>query len=118
MSEPNPAWMDVLDQIDQSLRQSLGRITDPAPPAEKLGEPVSLGRLDERLEYWQAYLDRAEENAAKAEELLAAEQAAVAECRDGLAQLRETLADWVTRAPGAGPAPASAGASAPSPPAT
>jgi hypothetical protein len=117
MAEPNAAWLEVLDQIEESLRRSLERVPEPPPPA-KLGGPVNLARLDERLRFWQAYLDRTEDNAARVEELLAAEEAPLAEYRAALAGLRETLDRLVTGQPTAAPAPATAAASAPSPPAT
>lgn len=118
MAEPNAEWLDVLSTIEESLRQTLERTAEPPVVPAKSGETVNLARLDERLRYWQSYLDRGEANAARAQDLLAAEEAAVAECRDGLARLRETLASWVSRAPVAEPAPASEAGSGSSPPAT
>jgi hypothetical protein len=97
MAEPNAEWLDVLSTIEESLRQTLERTAEPPAAPVKPGGTVNLARLDERLRYWQTYLDRGEANAARAQELLAAEEAAIVECRDGLARLRERLENWVKR---------------------
>jgi hypothetical protein len=121
MAEPDPAWMAVLDRIEQALLASLSRTPAPVAAPPKSPVPAPLAPLDERLARWQACLERMEDNAREADGLLAAEQAALERWQEGVARVREALAGWVSRvgaARAAAPAPATAAGSPPSPPAT
>ncbi len=76
------SWMQVLDRIEEALAQSLARATLPEAAAPGAGPPggnveASLRALDERLAQVQACLARAEQGAAEADALLAAEAAAL-----------------------------------------
>jgi hypothetical protein len=90
------AWMEVLDRIEQSLRQSLSVVVEPAPAPrrEEPGPREALDRLDARMRQWQASLDEARRNAAGADEALAAEHASLLDCRERLGVAIEALARW------------------------
>lgn len=90
------AWMDVLDRIEQSLRQTLSLVEEPAPAPrrEEPGPRQALDRLDARMRKWQASLDEARRHAAEADEALAAEHAALLDCRERLGGAMEVLARW------------------------
>lgn len=86
----HPDPLTVLDQIEESLRQSLERAPEPAA-SDEAPTPAALS-LDGGLDRLQACLERAEEVAAGVEEALAAEQAAWQECLQRLRAVRERLA--------------------------
>jgi hypothetical protein len=100
MSRPTLAWMDVLDQIERSLEQSLRQAAEPpGPPSPGTADgPGALGRLDERLARWQARIALAEASATEADGALAAEQAALEDWRQRAAAVREKLGAWPSRA--------------------
>jgi hypothetical protein len=88
--------MQVLDQIDQALVQSLERAVLPeASPPSSGGVADALRALEvlqERLTELQASLDGAVHNAAGADAALVAEIGALQEWRTQAAAVREKLA--------------------------
>ncbi len=91
------AWMDVLDRMEESLRQSLSLAKDfhEAPRQEAREPHDTLAPLDARLRQWQASLDNARRDAAAADEALAAEHAALLACRERLGNAIESLGRWL-----------------------
>jgi hypothetical protein len=99
-TRPLVAWMDVLDQIDQSLGHSLARTPEPSPitdPTEPAQNP--LGRLDERLAAWQSSLEQVEKQATTSTARLDAEHAALSEWLDQLGRVREGFTRWLDAYP-------------------
>src|SRR4051794_22292712 len=60
-SQPRQVWMGVLEQIEQTLGETLERapVVPPRTLVEQSGKPGVLERLEERLRHWQEALDQA-----------------------------------------------------------
>src|SRR5262245_34659977 len=89
-------WMDVLDHVERSLRQSLDQTAEvpAAPPREERGTCAALERFDARVRRWQASLDEARRHAAGADDAVAVEYAALQACRERLGNAVEALRHW------------------------
>lgn len=105
MSETNPArptvaWLEVLDQIDESLVYSLAHHPELSPTPET-PEPARnpLARLDARLAAWQSSLAQVEKQAVASSERLTAEQEALTQWLDKLGQVRDGVARWLDAVP-------------------
>ncbi len=92
---PVAAWMGVLDQLERAVGLRLARTEDPAAPGpEPAGPAVTpLQATDERLTQMQARLDRAEQDAREADEVLRAEAEAFQHWTETAAAVRRRLAD-------------------------
>ncbi len=98
-SRPVLAWMEILDRIDESLKQSLSLASEPSPgEVRSHAELAALQQLDERLARWQTRLDRADQNTEQLQAVVAAEEAALAEMGQRLGAVREKLSEWEKRA--------------------
>ena len=95
------AWTEVLDRIDETLRHSLEAAREPQQQPRSAGKEyhAALARLDARMQAWQSSLDEAEKNAARADEALAAEHAALLGCRERLGSSIEALTSWAEKRP-------------------
>ncbi len=84
-----PAWMDVLDRIEQGLRQSLEHAVEPAEPAALVEafDSATLRSLDDRLAIWQTRLDRAALQTEDAGTLATREETALAELIQGMREV-------------------------------
>jgi hypothetical protein len=75
---PLVAWMEVLDRIEQAVQESLARAAGPEPPPETPGgashvAKLALEVLTARQDRLQAILDRAGQDAARADAALTGE---------------------------------------------
>jgi hypothetical protein len=106
MSESTPAgdWQGVLGQIQQSLEQSLEQSGALEPPPESPGDPhalaVILQRLEQRLNRLEAFLQGAENEAARADSLLGAEVQALEQWLAAWSGARQALARLAGNEPG------------------
>jgi hypothetical protein len=98
-SHPLPVWLDVLDHIEQCVRQSLVLAVEPMEPALQgaTGGAAALQALDDRLTRWQACLDQAAADTEEAAALAATEESALAAVIQGMRESREKLAKWMER---------------------
>jgi hypothetical protein len=95
-TRPAHGWLDVLNQIEDSLAQSLHQAPTPddsQPRVATTNEP--LRKLNERMAQWQTSLDQAEGNASAASGQLGDIEAALRDWLNQAGKTRENLAEWV-----------------------
>jgi hypothetical protein len=97
---PAPAWRDVLDRIDLSLRECMVRAAEPDPAGPPAERPV-LDLLDSRFARLRARLEQAEQEAARAEAEVSAEVQALESWLRETAALRQRLPAVAGGAPAA-----------------
>jgi uncharacterized protein involved in exopolysaccharide biosynthesis len=115
------AWMQILDQIDRSLHQSLERTPEVSAMPLELADNWAMQQLQQRLADWDTQLARIGQQASEAEQSLASEEAALREWQQQATATRELLGRALGRSlngSAVGPKPATAVGSRYYPPAT
>ena len=100
-ARPIAAWMQVLDQIEDSVSRRLGQVEELATPEANVGPTTKtpLQILDDRLTQMQTRLDRAERDAAGVDAALRTESEAYQHWTESMSAARRRMADWAGRAP-------------------
>jgi hypothetical protein len=101
--QPILVWLKVLGRIEEVLERSLAQAVDPVAEQAVESSDVAaarllLQRLEERLTEMGACLERAEQNAAATDALLASEVSEMQRWRQTLAETGRNLAEWAARA--------------------
>ena len=96
-NQPTGEWMAVLDRIEDAVKQLLERAADP-PALSSLEGPTPIDRLGERAAAWESSLAHIEDEAKAASRDFNAEEETITEWKSSLAQLRQEVIAWQSRA--------------------
>jgi hypothetical protein len=93
------SWMEILDHIERSLKESLALAPEPRPVqvAETGAGAAALQVLDERLARWQACLEETARVALEAESLVTSAEEALSALRGRMGPARERLVSAAKR---------------------